>query len=105
MGERGISVQLIAKHVYNQNLTLFSTPDLKEIHAYVQQYLLRNSKTAQSLVERTERRGFYRLNTSNSSDARQVMLEFREEENNVEEAQEEIKPQQDLSLSLFGDEF
>jgi hypothetical protein len=33
------------------------------------------------------------------------MLEFREEENNVEEAQEEIKPQQDLSLSLFGDEF
>lgn len=99
MGERGISVQLIAKHVYNQNLTLFSTPDLKEIHAYVQHYLLRNSKTAQSLVERTERRGFYRLNTSNSSDARQLMLEFREERC-PEEIPEE-KPQQDFSLSLF----
>ena len=99
MGERGISVQLLAKHVYNQNLTLFTTPDLKEIHAYVQQYLLRNTKTDQSLVERTERRGYYRLNTNNSSDARQLILEFREE-HSQEDIPEE-KPQQDFSLNLF----
>ena len=105
VGEQGISVQLLSKHVYNQNVSLFFTPDMDEIRSYVQQYLLKNSKSSLSLIESTGRRGYYRLNTQNNADARQLMLEFREEENNVEEAQEEIKPQQDLSLSLFGDEF
>ena len=96
-GERGIGVQNIARHVYNMNSTFFSQPDFSEIHAYVQQYLLRNSKSAQSLIERTERRGYYRLNTSGSTDARQMLLQFREEqEDNPEE-----QPKPDLSLSLF----
>ena len=99
MGDRGISVQLLAKHVYNQNTTLFFSPDLSEIHAYVQQYLLKNSKSPSSLIESMERRGFYRLNTQNNADARQLVLEFREQ-SPVEEKEE--KPQQDLSLDLFG---
>ena len=90
-GEGGVSVQAIAKHVYFQ-------PDFEEIRTYVQQYLLRNSKSAQSIIESTGRRGYYRLNTGGSADARQMMLQFREER--VEEKEEE-KPQQDLSLSLF----
>ena len=101
VGERGISVQLLAKHVYNLNSTLFSTPNLQEIHTYVQQFLLKNSKSAQSLIESTGRRGYYRLNTQNNADARQLMLNFREAH-----AQEEdpVVPQpQDLSLDLFGD--
>lgn len=102
VGERGISVSMLAKHVYNMNCTLFSQPDMQEIHRTVQQYLLKNSKSSQSLIESTGRRGYYRLNTSNNAVARQLMLDFREEEIQEEEIEEE-KPQQDLSLSLFDD--
>ncbi|UKK51885.1 hypothetical protein L6472_04685 [Prevotella sp. E13-17] len=100
VGERGISVSLLAKHVYNMSSTLFSQPDLQEVHQYVQQYLLRNSKSPQSLIESTGRRGYYRLNTQNNADARQLMLDFAEETPAIEE-QEDEKPSQDLSLSLF----
>lgn len=96
-GERGISVQAIAKHVYNMNLTFFNTPDYEEIRLYVQQYLLRNSKSNQSLIEHTGQRGFYRLNTKGSNDALQMMLDFRDEQ----QPKEEEKPLQDLSLNLF----
>ena len=98
-GERGVGVQVIAKHVYNMNCTFFSQPDYEEIRSYVQQYLLRNSKSNQSLIESTGRRGYYRLNTEGSADARQMLLQFREEK--VEEKEEE-KPRQDLSLDLFA---
>ena len=97
-GERGISVQTLAKHVYNMNCTFFFQPDYEEIRSYVQQYLLRNSKSAQSLIESTGRRGYYRLNTTGSADALQMLLQFREEQ----EETEEEKPQQDLSLDLFA---
>lgn len=98
-GERGVSVQAVAKHVYNMNCTFFLQPDYEEIRSYVQQFLLKNSKSNLSLIENTGRRGYYRLNTTGSADARQMMLQFREEktENNEEE-----KPQQDLSLDLFA---
>ena len=98
-GECGVSVQAIAKHVYNMNCTFFVQPDFEEIRTYVQQYLLRNSKSQQSLIESTGRRGYYRLNTDGSADARQLLLQFRDEK---EEEREEEKPQQDLSLDLFG---
>lgn len=97
-GECGVSVQAIAKHVYNMNCTFFVQPDFEEIRTYVQQYLLRNSKSQQSLIESTGRRGYYRLNTEGSDDARQLLLQFRDEK---EEETEEEKPQQDLSLDLF----
>ena len=99
VGDRGISVQLLSKHVYNLNCTLFHQPDLQDIHQQVQQYLLRNSKSPHSLIESTGRRGYYRLNTRNSADARQLMLDFHDEVP-AEETENE-KPQQDLSLSLF----
>ena len=98
-GMNGVSVQAIAKHVYNMNCTFFTQPDYEEIRSYVQQFLLRNSKSTQSLIESTGRRGYYRLNTEGSADARQMMLQFREER--VEEKEEE-KPRQDLSLDLFA---
>ena len=98
-GECGVSVQAIAKHVYNMNCTFFVQPDFEEIRTYVQQYLLRNSKSQQSLIESTGRRGYYRLNTEGSADARQLLFQFRDEK---EEDTEEEKPQQDLSLDLFA---
>lgn len=98
-GDYGVSVQSVVKHVYNMNRTFFSQPDYEDVKSYVQQFLLRNSKSSQSLIERTERRGYYRLNTSGSTDARQLMLQFSE----VQEEKKEEKPQQDLSLDLFAD--
>ena len=98
VGDKGISVQLLAKHVYNLKSTLFFTPDLTEIHTYVQQYLLKNSKSPLSLIENAGKRGIYRLNTTNNADARQLMLEFRE---SVQAEMNEEKPTEDLSLSLF----
>ena len=98
-GERGIGVQAIAKHIYNMNCTFFFQPDYEEIRTYVQQYLLRNSKSQQSLIESTGRRGYYRLNTSGSADARQLMLQFNDKQ---EEIEEEKPPVQDLSLDLFA---
>ena len=80
------------------NRTFFYQPDYEEIHNYVQQYLLRNSKSQQSLIESTGRRGYYRLNTNGSADARQLMLQFT---NDQQEEKEEEKPRQDLSLNLF----
>lgn len=103
VGERGISVGMLAKHIYNQQATFFFSPRFYDIHQYVQQYLLRNSKSSQSLIESTGRRGFYRLNTQGSADARQLMLDFRDEP-----PQDDIQDktaQQDLSLSLFPDTF
>ena len=99
VGEKGISVQLMAKHLYNLNSSLFFTPDYEEIRTYVQQYLLKNSKSSLSLVEATGKRGFYRLNTQNNADARQLMIEFRESR---QPEDKEEKPAVDLSLDLFA---
>ena len=79
VGDKGISVQQLSKHVFNKNASFFFTPNLEEIRSYVQQYLLKNSKSPSSLIESMGRRGYYRLNTQNNPDARQLMLEFREE--------------------------
>ena len=79
VGDKGISVQQLCKHVFNKNASFFFTPNLEEIRSYVQQYLLKNSKSPSSLIESMGRRGYYRLNTQNNPDARQLMIEFREE--------------------------
>ncbi len=100
VGPQGISVRFLAKHVYNLNSTLFSTPDMAEIHRYVQQFLTKHSHSPQSLIESTGQWGYYRLNTSGSADARQLMFEFKEA-HTPKEPEEEKKPEQDLSLSLF----
>ena len=102
VGERGISARLLAKHLYNLNTTIFSQPDLKEIYRYVQYFLRYNSSTEQSLIEHTGRRGFYRLNTLHSADARQLLLEFKEQHAEPE-PQQQSSPTPDLSLNLFPD--
>ena len=99
VGMRGISVRILAKHVYNMNTNLFFTHDKDNIHRYVQQFLLRNSKSPQSLIENAGRRGYYRLNTENSADARQLMIQFQDRQHtNTDDAE---KPIEDLSLNLF----
>ena len=83
------------------NCSLFSQPDWQEVYAYVQKYLLRNTKSSQSIIEHTGRRGYYRLNPRSAA-ARQLMLEFKSEMSD-EEHQDDAATQagKDLSLSLF----
>ena len=96
VGEKGISVQQMSKHIFNQNVSLFYTPD-----SYVQQYLLKNSKSDLSLIESTGQRGCYRLNTQHNADARQLMISFKEERL-PDEKDEKPHSDVDLSLDLFG---
>jgi len=104
VGQRGISVRLLAKHIYNLNCTLFSQPDLTDVHRYVSQYLRRHARGRQPLVERTERRGCYRLNTLHSSYAQQLALQFSNANSATgDETPGDTTPpvQEDHSLSLF----
>lgn len=97
VGEKGISVQNLAMHVYNNNCDLFNVADKDVIHRYVQNYLLKNSKLPQSIIESTGRRGYYRLNISESKDAYQLMLSFQDEA----EEPKEVKVEKEYSLNLF----
>jgi hypothetical protein len=94
VGERGLSIAKISLHVYNACNTLFASASYEDVHRYVAQYLLRNSKNPDSIIEKTER-GIYHLNLR-SKETQQLMLQFSEEQQPVVEE----KPQ-DLSLSLF----
>jgi hypothetical protein len=98
VGEQGISVQSMTRHLYNMNVSLFVAVDIEEIRNYVQQYLLKNSKSPQSLIENTGRRGYYRLNTQNNADVRQLLLEFR---NHAIQEVIPVPSAPDLSLELF----
>lgn len=105
VGDRGISVRSLAKHVYNHSRTFFSAPDYKQVHSYVQQYLLRNSKSPQDIIARTGRRGYYCLNTLRSAEARQLVMGFKAKAGNDVDSngpEAEGKPAQDYSLDLFA---
>lgn len=103
VGERGISVGSLTKHVYNQQRTFFFQPDLEEVKKEVRNFLLRNSKSPSSLIEHTGRRGYYRLNTRKSTAARSMVQSLFDAESEEVKA-EDNTPRQDLSLSLFADE-
>ncbi len=95
-GKEGLSVQKIAHHVFNASNTFFETVSLEEVHRYVQQYLLRNSRHSDSIIESTGTRGIYRINEKSSA-SQQLMLMFSDEEPQAENP----KPVIDQSLSLF----
>lgn len=95
-GEQGLSVQKLARHVFNDSNTFFETIDFEDVHRYVQNFLLKNSKTYDSLVENVGRRGVYRLNPR-SAESQQLRLKFLDEDTE----EEKPKPDVDLSLSLF----
>ena len=104
-GERGMSVKKISMQLYNLNCTLFSSPDFKDIHKYVQLFLMRNSKTPQSLFCKGEW-GIYRLNP-NSAQRQQLVINFADESLTHEEdaEQEKRNDSPDLSLNLFDQFF
>lgn len=100
VGEQGIGIRKLAKHVYNLNCTLFAQPDFQQVYAYVCRFLQKHSKTKGSPIARTGRRGYYRLNTRTAA-ARQLLAELGTEQKEPAEPAKEDKPQTDLSLNLF----
>ena len=103
VGQQGIKLRKLAKHVYNMNCTLFSQPDFHEVLDYVHKYLIRNSRTPQSLIERAGKRGYYRLNARCSGAARLLLANYQKRGSDTagNGDSEDEKPQVDLSLSLF----
>ena len=101
VGERGISVAALSKHVYNMRASLFSQPDPTVIHRGVQQYLLRQSMKPKGVVERV-RHGYYRLNTRNTV-VRELLIDFSNEEKQQESEPPAPTPAVDYSLNLFDD--
>ena len=101
VGRRGISVHLLAKHVYNMNCTLFYQPDLQDVIRLTRNFVVRKSSGRQPLLERTGRRGYYRLNGKGQSVARQMLADNETGTDDTDSAAE--KPPQDFSLSLFDE--
>lgn len=98
-GQAGLSVQKVALHVHHHCNTLFNTVELKDVHAYVKQFLARQSRNPGSVIERTDRRGVYRINTQ-TADTRQQMLDFGVDSPDERDKEQEAACE-DLSLSLF----
>ena len=96
----GLSVQKIARHVFNACNSLFYILDFEEVRAYVMQYLLRNSKNQNSIIERAERRGMYRLNY-NSRETMQLMLQFND--HTIIDVKKSSHEQKNNLLSFFDD--
>lgn len=96
-GTKGLSVQKIARHVFNNRNNFFETVSFEAIHHYVAAYLKRNSKGVGSIIERTDVRGVYRINLFNAS--RQLQFDFKEEEEGF--SKNEDKACEDKSLFLF----
>ncbi len=95
-GAKGLSVKKIARHVYNHNNGFFNVVSFDDVYRYVSSFLVRNSKMSDSIIERTDERGVYRINHS-SKISRQLQFNFCDEE--IKENPE--KNDVDMSLSLF----
>jgi hypothetical protein len=96
-GDEGIAVKKLALHVQNACNSLFNVVSFDDVYNYVRQYLMRNSKNPNSVIERTDSRGIYRIN-QNVSEGQQLMLQFgRDTADDIEDE----KPCIDQSLSLF----
>ncbi|MCM1077979.1 MAG: hypothetical protein NC344_02760 [Bacteroidales bacterium] len=98
----GLPLRKIVRHVYNAHNTFFETIPIEDVSRDVASYLQRRSKTPESPIERAGPRGVYRLNPY-SCESRQLMLQFKEQE----ETENEEKPFDtvDASLNLFEDFF
>ena len=70
VGKRGISVSLLAKHVYNMSSTLFSKPEFDDVLREVRNFVLRNTRSKKGLLEHTNHWGYYRLNSRGIAAAR-----------------------------------
>lgn len=78
-GNKGLKVEKIARHVYNACNSIFTPLEFKEVHAYVTQYLSKNSKNPTSIIEKGKGYGVYHINYQNSA-VQQLMFKFASSE-------------------------
>lgn len=95
-GDKGLKVDKIARHVFNNCNSFFETHSLKEIRQCVAAFLQNNSRSSDGLVEKIQW-GVYKLN-KNSAEARQLLMKFAEDS---EEKEKRTKTADDRTLSLF----
>ncbi|MEE3416926.1 MAG: hypothetical protein VZR53_16360 [Prevotella sp.] len=95
-GDNGLKIEKIARHVYNACNSIFFPVEFDDVHKYVTQFLLSKSKQDDSLIEKSDTRGIYRLNFK-LVESQQLMLRFGA---HVEKEIEKPKDE-DQSLSLF----
>lgn len=103
-GKKGLKFPLIVRNVYNKNVSLFEDANnIVEIRKEVLRFLLQNSISSTSPIERMEKRGYYRINP-NSDKNIQLQFDFSgetEEKVEREYAAEESYAEQ---MVLFADE-
>ena len=97
VGDTGLSIRKISIHVYNSCNSFFDDVPYEDIYNYVKQFLVRNSRNPDSVIEKTDIRGVYRLNTT-LQENRQLMFRFGDDNN---EEEDNSKNMEDTSLSLF----
>lgn len=95
-GPKGLSVKKIARHVFNRNNGFFNVVSYDDVYHYVSSYLIRNSKSADSIIEKTDIRGVYRIIPSSKA-SRQLQFIFSDHE----EPESQKNEDKDMSLSLF----
>ena len=78
-GSKGLKVEKIARHVYNACNSIFTPLEFREVHAYVTQYLIKNSKNPNSIIEKGKGYGVYHINYQSSA-VQQLMFKFASSE-------------------------
>ena len=61
VGQSGLSSRKISIHVYNSRNSFFDDVPFELIYNNVRQFLFKCSRNPDSVIERTEQRGVYRL--------------------------------------------
>lgn len=96
-GESGLSVQKIALHVHHSCNSLFNNVTYESVRREVIRFLINNSRKSGSIIEKTNRRGIYRLNIRNVNIG-QFTFSFGEAE---KEESIDNTPYDGKQLSLF----
>ncbi len=95
-GEGGLPIKKLSLHVLNACNSMFAPLDIDDVHDYVAHFLRQHPM----LVERTGRRGYYRINTK-SHETQQLLIDFSIFDADETANKEEVKHDEDRSLSLF----
>ncbi|MCQ2220539.1 MAG: hypothetical protein MJZ12_04060 [Prevotella sp.] len=74
--EKGLPLSAIVRNVYNMTaIDLFSSRPYDDVQADITKFLRTESAKKSGSIERTDTRGYYRLN-KNSQTVQQLLLEF-----------------------------
>lgn len=98
-GKEGLSVRKLALNVYNLHNGLFDNVSYDDVYKEISAYLNKKSKAQRRFIEKTGKRGHYRLSgkIENSS---QLLFEFKDDRNDDSEKNSNTEFV-DKSLSLF----